>query len=119
MRNLASPFWRSALANPQRRCLVAVSNFCEWEGERGSGLARSFSVAARPLFAFAGVWRPIEDGKTYAFLTHEPNPLVEPIHASAMPVVLHPEDYDGWLDGEVASACSLAQPIPSQLMQAT
>jgi putative SOS response-associated peptidase YedK len=36
-----------------------------------------------------------------------------------MPVGLHPEDFDGWLDREVASACSLAQPIPSQLMQAT
>jgi putative SOS response-associated peptidase YedK len=117
VRNLASPFWRSVLANPERRCLVPVSDFCEWEGEKGSKLARWFSLAASPLFAFAGVWRPTEDGKAFAFLTCEPNPLVEPIHAKAMPVILHPEDYDGWLDGEVASACSLAQPFPSQLMR--
>ena len=117
VRNLASPFWRSALAKPERRCLVPVSDFCEWEGEKGSKLARWFSLAAEPLFAFAGVWRPTEDGKAFAFLTCEPNPLVEPIHSKAMPVILHPEDYDGWLDGEVASACSLAQPFPSQLMR--
>jgi putative SOS response-associated peptidase YedK len=34
-----------------------------------------------------------------------------------MPVVLHEEDYDAWLDGEVESACQLAQPFPSQLMK--
>jgi putative SOS response-associated peptidase YedK len=95
VRNLASPFWRSALANPERRYLVPVSDFCESEGEKGSKLARWFSLSASPLFAFAGVWRPIEDGKAFAFLTCEPSPLVEPIHAKAMPVILHPEDYDG------------------------
>jgi putative SOS response-associated peptidase YedK len=33
-----------------------------------------------------------------------------------MRVIVHPEDYDAWLDGEVESACALAQPFPSQLM---
>ncbi len=90
---------------------MPVSDFCEWEGEKGSKLPWWFSLAASPLFAFAGVWRPTEDGKAFAFLTDEANLLVAPIHAKAMPVILHPEDYDGWLDGEVASACSLAQPL--------
>jgi len=34
----------------------------------------------------------------------------------AMPVILHPEDYDRWLSDEYATACELAQPFPSQLM---
>ena len=34
-----------------------------------------------------------------------------------MPVILHPEDYDKWLDGETDDACALAAPFPSQLMQ--
>ena len=116
VRNLASPFWRSALNRPDRRCLVPVSEFCEWEGEVGSKVDRWFSLPSSPLFAFAGVWRPTEQGKAFAFLTCEPNPLVAPIHAKAMPVILHPEDYDTWLDGEVATACELAQSFPSQLM---
>lgn len=117
VRNLASPFWRSALGRPDRRCLVPVSEFCEWEGEKGAKVKRWFHLPASPLYAFAGVWRPTEDGAAFAFLTCEPNPLVAPIHAKAMPVILHPEDYDQWLDGEVASACALAQPFPSQLMR--
>ena len=37
--------------------------------------------------------------------------------AKALPVIFHPEKYDGWLDGEFASACSLAAPLPSQQMR--
>jgi len=95
----------------------AGHRLCEWEGEKGSKLERWFNLPSSPIFAFAGIWRPSEEGNCYAFLTCEPNPVVAPIHAKAMPVILHPEDYDHWLDGEVESACSLAQPFPSQLMR--
>ena len=33
VRNLASPFWRSALSNVERRCIVPVTRFCEWTAE--------------------------------------------------------------------------------------
>ena len=117
VRNLESPFWRSTLANAHYRCLVPVTEFCEWSGERGSKQEHWFSVPERPIFSFAGIWRPTAEGNCYAFLTCDPNPLVAPIHPKAMPVVLHDEDHDAWLDGEVESACSLAQPFPSQLMK--
>jgi putative SOS response-associated peptidase YedK len=117
VRNLASPFWRSGLKHPERRCIVPVTEFCEWSGEKGSKKEHWFSLNASPIFAFAGVWRPTEAGKAYAFLTCEPNPLVAPIHGKAMPVILHPENYDRWLDDDHVSACELAQPFPSQLMQ--
>ena len=116
VRNLSSPFWRSALNRPDRRCLVPVTEFCEWEGDPGSKRERWFSLPASEVFAFAGIWRPVEEDRAFAFLTCEPNPLVAPIHAKAMPVIIHPEDYDRWLDGAVEDACSLAQPFPSQLM---
>lgn len=115
-RNLSSPFWRSALANPARRCLVPVTDFCEWEGEKGAKVARWFSVPSRPIFAFAGLWRPIEGGRAFAFLTCEPNAIVAPIHPKAMPVILQEGDYEGWLSGDFDQACGLAAPFPSQLM---
>ncbi len=116
VRNLASPFWRSALANPARRCLVPVTDFCEWQGETGARLARWFSLPSQPLFAFAGVWRPVNDGAAFAMLTCEPNALVAPVHPKAMPVILHEEDYDRWLTAPLAEAATLAAPFPSQLM---
>jgi putative SOS response-associated peptidase YedK len=116
VRNLSSPFWKGTIGKLDFRCLVPVTSFCEWEGEAGSKLERWFSLSAAPIFAFAGVWRPGEGGPSYSFLTCDPNPLVAPIHPKAMPVILHPEDYERWLGDPYASACELAQPFPSQLM---
>ncbi len=121
VRNLASPFWRSALANPARRCLIPASDFCEWEGEKGAKIARWFSVPSQPVFAFAGLWRPVSEdmlGPTacFAMLTCDPNAIVAPVHPKAMPVILHPEDYAGWLGAPLADALPLAAPFPSQLM---
>lgn len=116
VRNLTSPFWKSTIGKPDFRCLVPVTDFCEWEGETGSKQERWFSVPSRPIFAFAGVWRPTEQGKSFAFLTCAPNEIVKPVHPKAMPVVLHDEDFDGWLSGEYDSVCALASPYPSQLM---
>jgi putative SOS response-associated peptidase YedK len=73
-------------------------------------------VPSHEILAFAGVWRPTEQGKAYAFLTCEPNPQVAPIHKKPMPVVLHPEDRDCWLDDDHVSACAFAQPFPAHLM---
>jgi putative SOS response-associated peptidase YedK len=34
-----------------------------------------------------------------------------------MPVILQPEDYEAWLSADLAGACALAAPFPSQLMR--
>jgi putative SOS response-associated peptidase YedK len=114
VRNLSSPFWRGTLANAAMRCLVPATSFSEWEGEKGHKMQRWFSIPSRPVFAFAGIWRPTDHGNVFAFLTCEPNPLVGAIHPKAMPVILDDEDYATWLDG--APAHTLAKPYPSQLM---
>ncbi|WP_327785568.1 SOS response-associated peptidase [Sphingomonas changnyeongensis] len=117
VRNLTSPFWRTALCRPERRCLVPVTAFCEWEGPAGAKTKRWFSVPSRPVFAFAGVWRPTEEGTAYSFLTCEPNELVRPVHPKAMPVILQDEAYETWLTGSMEEAVNLATPFPSQLMR--
>ena len=113
VRNLASPFWRSMLARPEQRCLVPFTRFAE--PKPGAGREEVwFHAPGETTSAFAGIWRPSEAGAVFAFLTCEPNPLVAPIHPKAMPVILHPGDYQRWLDG--APAAELAVPFPSQLM---
>jgi len=119
VRNLDSPFWRSTLANPHYRCLVPFTTFAEPKsGKEADGTPANwwFTLPGSEIAAFAGIWRPAEDGEFFAFLTCDPNPLVAPLHPKAMPVILQPEDYEGWLTGEVENACSLAAPFPSQLM---
>ena len=115
VRNLSSPFWRSMLNNPAQRCLVPFSSFAEPKPNAGREECW-FKVTDAPVAAFAGIWRQSVDGKVFAFVTCEPNPLVAPIHPKAMPVILHPEDYDNWLSVDYEKACSLVTPFPSQLM---
>lgn len=52
----------------------------------------------------------------FAFLTTDPNPLVEPIHPKARPVLLDEEDEERWLTCSFDDAVELAKPFPSQLM---
>jgi putative SOS response-associated peptidase YedK len=90
-----------------------VTQFCEWEGEKGAKRKVWFGLRedADPLFAFAGLWRPGEGGVAYmAFLTCEPNTIVGAVHPKAMPVMLRPQDFPRWLGSEAASACELAVP---------
>jgi putative SOS response-associated peptidase YedK len=121
VRNYTSPFWRTAMANPERRCLVPFTAFSEYGQVRGADGKLSlhwFDVPSREIVSFAGVWRPLEGGgRVFAFLTCEPNPLVAPIHPKAMPVLLAEEDEAIWLTCSFDEAVSLAMPYPSQLMR--
>ena len=42
--------------------------------------------------------------------------MVAAVHPKAMPVILHEEDHDRWLDGTMDDVRELAAPFPSQLM---
>lgn len=123
VRNLQSPFWRTALDRPERRCLVPATSFCEWTAEPDPQTRRKskvwFGLRADqpPLFAFAGLWRPGEGGPFMAFLTCDANETVGAVHPKAMPVMLRPGDIGRWLDSDRADACELARPFEDILMQ--
>jgi len=135
VRNYKSSFWRSALAEPSRRCLVPVTAFQEWSQQPDPETRKKrpywFSIRARPVFAFAGIWRPAEDAPFFSFLTtgysgsEDPEEekaaaaahVVGAIHPKAIPVILHEEDFDRWLRADLDEALSLATAFPSQLIE--
>ena len=120
VRNLSSPFWRSALVNPERRCLVPVSRFSEWSAKPDPATGRKvkhwFGRSDGEPFAFAGLWRPGEERGYYAFLTCEPNETVGAVHPKAMPVMLERDQHDLWLKGDAQEAAALAQAYPDEKM---
>lgn len=128
VRNYESPFWRSALKTPDRRCLVPFTQFQEWsvapDPATGKKKPYWFSLPSRPIGAFAGIWRPSDNGPIYSFLTcgygdeqdAATNHIVGAIHPKAIPVILHDEDFDTWLHAPVDEALGLACAFPSQLM---
>jgi putative SOS response-associated peptidase YedK len=128
VRNVASPYWRGWL-KADFRCLVPVTSFCEYTDSQPK-VPHWFALdETRPLFAFAGIWRPWSgtrgpksapvEGKhlLYSILTADANDLVRPVHAKAMPVLLAQENWDAWLEAPVEEALALQRPFPAERMR--
>jgi hypothetical protein len=66
--------------------------------------------------------RKVKEGKTTndlcAFLITEPNAVVAPIHAKAMPVILTtPEEVDLWMTAPTKDALTLQRPLPDDALR--
>jgi putative SOS response-associated peptidase YedK len=119
-----SPTYREAMK--RRRCLVPADFFLEWK-KLDAKTKQPYAIAMKDaeLFAFAGLWdswKDQETGKTletYTVITTDPNELMEPIH-NRMPVILHRQDYDRWLEpGEPSHLpVDLLRPYPAGEMKA-
>jgi len=128
VRNVKSPYWRGWL-KPDFRCLVPATSFCEYTDSRPK-VPHWFALdETRPVFAFAGIWRPWTGTRgtkaapaegehlVFSFLTTDSNELVKPVHAKAMPVLLTEENWDTWLEAPVEEALTLQRPFPVERMQ--
>ncbi|WP_338467131.1 SOS response-associated peptidase family protein [Novosphingobium sp. ZN18A2] len=121
VRNLASPMWRGALADPMRRCLVPVTAYCEWSARPDPATGRKvrhwFALPGEDLFAFAGLWRPTDSGPRFAFLTCPANETVARIHPKAMPVMLAGRDMaQRWMTADGTGAAAMQHPFPDAEM---
>ncbi len=123
VRNLALPQWRRLAAEPHNRCLVPLTEFCEWTPEKhkvGDGPALKgemwFDVPEQPVFAVAGFWQQTTKGAGFTMVTCDPNGLVAPIHPKAMITILHADDYEQWLTGSYEDAVALQRPYPADQM---
>ena len=124
VRNLQSSYWRAWL-KPDYRCLVPATSFCEWTDSLPK-VPHWFALEeGRPLFAFAGIWRPWQgerkgesgEHRLFAFLTADANAVVKPVHAKAMPVILTGAACDVWLSGSIGDAIALQRPAPDGLLR--
>lgn len=101
IRELGSFMWRFVAPRPENRCLIPLTGFAEAEGEWGTKTRTWFGVKDRPLFAWAGMWKDSDEwGAVYSGLMTDCNEVVRPVH-DRMPVLLHAEDYDAWLQGSL------------------
>ncbi len=114
----SSPMFHEAFA--KRRCLLPADALYEWKVQPGGG-KQPVAVAPRSGegMAFAGIWEGWrgEGGevvRTFAIVTTDANAPMRAIH-DRMPVVLAPDDWAEWLEGEDPAA--LLRPAPDDLLR--
>lgn len=117
------PAFRAAFK--RRRCLVVADGFYEWKKQEGGKQPFYIRLRDRRPFAFAGLWEfwKGEDEaaiESCTLLTTAPNEFIQSLH-NRMPVILHPNDYEVWLDPEIQEP-DVLKPLlssyPSQQMAA-
>jgi putative SOS response-associated peptidase YedK len=110
----------------KRRCLVPADGFYEWQKiDNKTKRPFVYTLNNGKPFAFAGLWDAWKDPKngewlqTFAITTTIANELAAEVH-DRMPVILHPRDYDRWLQRDEASQLpvDLLRPYESEEMQA-
>ncbi|KQU53215.1 hypothetical protein ASG67_10420 [Sphingomonas sp. Leaf339] len=123
VRNLKLPQWRALAARPENRCLIPLTEFCEWTPDKhqvGEGKPVKgevwFDVKDADVFAIGGFWRQIGDERYFAMVTCDANELVAPIHPKAMITILHRDDEDRWLTGTYDDVLALQRPYPAERM---
>lgn len=107
-----------------RRCLILADGFYEWQKIDSGKQPYHVRMKDASPFAFAGLWEiwngDGDEVRTCAIITTEANDLMSEIH-HRMPVILHPEDYEMWLDPsfeEKEPLSALLKPYPDEAMEA-
>jgi putative SOS response-associated peptidase YedK len=115
------PAFRNAMK--RRRCLIPVDGFYEWR--RDGARKQPFFIRRKDQapFAFAGLWETWtgpggEEMDTAAIVTTQANETLQALH-HRMPVIVPPEAFDLWLDGDTDAglAASLLVPAPNDQLE--
>lgn len=107
-----------------RRCLIPADGFYEWRRMGAGKQPFCFEVTDGELFAFAGLWDGWRDPngqwiRSCSILTTTPNAITAIVH-DRMPVILHRDDYDLWLDPRmtnVEAVSELLKPYEARFMR--
>jgi putative SOS response-associated peptidase YedK len=115
------PSYRKAFK--ERRCLILADGFYEWQKTDSGKQPFYIRMEDESPFAFAGLWESWQNGReirSCTIITTSPNEVAAQVH-NRMPVILHPEDYEMWLDpdfDEREPLTTLLRPFPAEAMEA-
>ncbi|WP_294392110.1 SOS response-associated peptidase family protein [uncultured Sphingomonas sp.] len=124
VRQLGLPQWRRLAERPENRCLIPLTEFCEWtpkpvdlgDGKKPIKGEMWFEVTDQDIFMVAGFWQAIGETRGFTMVTCDPNELVKPIHPKAMITILRSEDHQRWLEGSYDDVVALQRPYPADRM---
>lgn len=116
------PSFRQAFRT--RRCIIPASGFYEWVQVGKEKIPHYIRLRDGEVMSLAGLWERWkspegEELETCTILTTAANSLVKKLH-DRMPVILHREEFDLWLDRDIDDVDRLAglfHPYPSDQLE--
>lgn len=116
------PAFRHAIR--ARRCIIPASGFFEWATTPAGKIPHYITMRDGSPLAFAGIWDTWKapDGaamESCSIITTTANSILANLH-DRMPVILHPTEFDLWLDRSMNNHEKLKrlyQPYPAELLQ--
>jgi putative SOS response-associated peptidase YedK len=116
----AAPTFRPAF-NKGRRCIIPISGFYEWTGDKKDRQPHYFTAAdGAPVMALAGLWERWNDPDTLeemlsaTIIVGAASKWMRKYH-DRMPMMLDPKDFDGWLEG--SSGLEVLKPAPEEALR--
>ena len=93
-----SSLWKRPLH--RQRCIIPMNGYYEWR--KSDKQAFRFTVGDDQIFGVAGLWDAWKSPEgewlqSFTIITTDPNTVSASIH-NRMPAILHPKDYEEWLD---------------------
>lgn len=107
-------FWRRWAADTHYRCLIPAARYAEAVGEPGRMTETWISVKGKPVFAWAGLWRPSDAwGDCYTGVMTDNAPELAHVHDRS-PVILEPHQWTTWLTAPLPSLYQFDRPFPAE-----
>jgi putative SOS response-associated peptidase YedK len=104
-----------------RRCLMPANGFYEWKRDVAPKQPYFIHRRDHNPMAFAGLWEtwngPDQIIESCTMITTKANELMAELH-NRMPVLLDPQDFDGWMTGNPEEVGQLLAPCPSEDLDA-
>lgn len=97
-------FWKKQVRT--QRVLIPANGFYEWKKTADGKIPYFIELPSEEMYAFAGIWNSWKDKdgnefNSYSIMTSDPNAEMKSVH-DRMPVILHKEDEEKWLQDEVS-----------------
>ena len=98
----------------KNRCIIPASGFYEWTGDEKNKTPHFISAKDGAILAFAGIWERWRDENgeeiiSASIITRDANDWMSKIH-TRMPAMLHPNDFEAWLDGSAGKEVLMRPP---------
>lgn len=106
------PMFRSCLA--ARRCIIPSSGFFEWSHD-AEKRKYQFNLPGADILYMAGLYQIFNGEARFVIITTKANQSLEKVH-SRMPVVLHRDGKDRWMDSPQEAKRILSE-VPPMLVK--